>query len=185
MLGSDRAEVDNRHMKQRRSPQEKKQLSYDRDGRNAFGDNDKAARKTIPRRKRKRARAIRRITAQQLRQTVEDASDDGIEMVDQKIAAAKRTAKDSHWRKHPDIPLREWVERKRKWRNPVIYVELLNEAVPVWRPVRTTLESGVYRLPSEKPDDEIWAFPPGSRVLAEWRRLGEGKQQLVACALAD
>jgi hypothetical protein len=168
-------------MKKRRTPQEKKQLSYARDGRNAHGENDKASRKAIPRRKSLRARATRRLAKQQLPKNVADVPLEQTEDIDRVIAAAKHK---HDWRKESDISLREWLERKRKWREPVIYVELLNEAVPVWRPVTAKREAGAYRLPAEKPDDETWAFPPGSRVRAEWRRLGEG-QQLVACALAN
>jgi hypothetical protein len=77
------------------------------------------------------------------------------------------------------------MEKRRSPRETVIYIELPDEAVAVWRPVAATPEGdGVYRLPAEKPDDEAWAFPPGSRVRAEWRLFEDG-QQLVACALAD
>jgi hypothetical protein len=106
------------------------------------------------------------------------------------IATAKHKC---DWRKKPDIPLREWIARQRERRTPVIYVELLCEAIPVWRPVAATREApGIYRLPAKKPDDEIWAFPPGSRVRVE-RRLLDGVEhrlldhgsRLVACGLAD
>ena len=51
-----------------------------------------------------------------------------------------------------------------------IYVELLDEGVEVWRPVEgEAIESGLYRLPSEPPADEVWAFPPGSIVRCERR----------------
>jgi hypothetical protein len=35
----------------RRSPQEKKRLSYLKDGRNVYGENDKASRKNLPKKK--------------------------------------------------------------------------------------------------------------------------------------
>lgn len=67
----------------------------------------------------------------------------------------------------------------------VVYVELLNEAVEVWRPVEATPEgSGVYRLSADQPEGEEWAFPPGSRVVCEDRLLSGGRAQ-VACRLAD
>jgi hypothetical protein len=168
-------------MKKHRSPREKKDLSYDRDGRNAYGENDKASRKAVPRRKRLRARATRRLAKQQLPRNVADMPAEQAEQIDAIIAAAKHKY---DWRKKPDIRLREWVERGRKRREAVIYVELLNEAVPVWRPVAATREApGVYRLPVAKPDDEAWAYSPGSCVRVEWQLLAEG-QQLVAVALA-
>ena len=65
-----------------------------------------------------------------------------------------------------------------------VYVELVGEAVDVWRPVSAVHEGDdVYRLLGEQEDDEAWAFPPGSRVRCEPRQLDDG-EQLVAVALA-
>jgi hypothetical protein len=97
----------------RRSPQEKKDLSYERDGRNAYGENDKASRKAIPRRKRLRARATRRLANQQLPSNVADVPIEQAEDIDRVIATAKQKY---DWRKKPDIPLRDWIARKRKLR---------------------------------------------------------------------
>ena len=67
----------------------------------------------------------------------------------------------------------------------VIYVELLDEGVEAWRPVAAIPEEGgIYRLPDEQDEDEAWAFPPGSRVRCETRKLSGGMAQ-VASALAD
>jgi hypothetical protein len=67
----------------------------------------------------------------------------------------------------------------------IIYVELLDEAVDVWRPVVAMPEGpGIYRLTEAQPEDEKWAFPPGSRVRCEPRPLSDGTE-LVAIALAD
>jgi hypothetical protein len=71
----------------------------------------------------------------------------------------------------------------------MIYVELLEEGVNVWRPVRAISEgNGVYRLPNEQPEGERWAFPPGARVACETQVLVEGgtnAETLVATRLAD
>lgn len=65
-----------------------------------------------------------------------------------------------------------------------IYVRLKGEAIETWRPVEAEAESdAVYRLPRQAPDDETWAFPPGSRVLCEWKNLSDGAA-LVAVSLA-
>jgi hypothetical protein len=52
-----------------------------------------------------------------------------------------------------------------------VYVELLDEGVPVWRPVQAEeLGDGRYRLlPTDDYDPEIetWAFLPGSIVRCE------------------
>ena len=62
----------------------------------------------------------------------------------------------------------------------MVYVELLDEGVDVWRPVDAERENqGVVRLPSDAPEGETGAFPPGSRVRCERRDIG-----LVAVALA-
>ena len=95
----------------RRSPQEKKELSYARDRRNDYGENDKASRKAISRRKGQRARAMRRHVRQQLPKDVPDvtaAQDEDIERA-VKGSPAKRA---QMWRKTPDIPLRQWIARK-------------------------------------------------------------------------
>ena len=52
--------------KRLRSPQQKKALSYELDRRNAYGQNDKAARKAIPLRKAMESRQDRRVVAQRL-----------------------------------------------------------------------------------------------------------------------
>jgi hypothetical protein len=66
-----------------------------------------------------------------------------------------------------------------------IYVPLLGEAVDVWRPVAAAHEADdSYLLPDEQPDDETWAFPPGSRVHCERRTLS-GTSELVAVSLVE
>lgn len=66
----------------------------------------------------------------------------------------------------------------------LIFVELLDEDVDVWRPVMATIEgAGTFRLPTERLADETWAFAPGALVRCEARLL-EGTEQLVAVALA-
>ncbi len=97
----------------RLSPEEKKALSYARDGRNAYGENDKSSRKAIPRRKRQRARATRRLANQQLPKGVADVPDEQTEAIDRGIGTAKRK---HTWHKKPDVPLRDWVSRQRKRR---------------------------------------------------------------------
>jgi hypothetical protein len=69
----------------------------------------------------------------------------------------------------------------------MIYVELLDEGVPVWHPVPATCEGGsMYRLlPLSEGvmHDNVWAFPPASLVVAELRPLSDGPA-LVAVRLA-
>jgi hypothetical protein len=77
------------------TPQEKKRLSYQRDGRNTYGENDKASRKAIPLRKRLRARAVRRKTREQLPADRTFISDEELETMDAHTEAADRSARNS------------------------------------------------------------------------------------------
>lgn len=66
-----------------------------------------------------------------------------------------------------------------------IYVELLDEGVETWRPVAAVDEGdGIFRLTSDQPEDEAWAFPPGARVRCEVRELSGGAAT-VAVAFAE
>lgn len=52
----------------------------------------------------------------------------------------------------------------------VVYVELLREGVDVWAPVEAErIDGDEYLLPSVAPEDQEWAFPPGSQVVCERR----------------
>lgn len=67
----------------------------------------------------------------------------------------------------------------------VVYVALLGDGVEAWRPVSASPQpNGTFRLADEKPDDERWAFPPGTVVRCERRTLSDG-DALVAVAPAD
>lgn len=66
-----------------------------------------------------------------------------------------------------------------------VYVAVEGEGTGAWRPVDAIREGGdVYRLTDVKPDEERWAFPPGSRVRCRRKTLDE-VAELVAVALAD
>jgi hypothetical protein len=65
-----------------------------------------------------------------------------------------------------------------------IYVELLDEAVDVWRPVSAVEEApGIYRLPATSPVDETWAFEPGRAVRCEPRELSDGLALVAVAAI--
>ena len=81
----------------RRSPQEKKIRSYQRDRRNVYGESPAASRKGIRRRKAFVNRATRRGIRQDLHV---DGADDRI--------AARRY----RWRKEPDAPLGAYLEHR-------------------------------------------------------------------------
>ncbi len=61
-----------------------------------------------------------------------------------------------------------------------IYMDLPDEAVDVWRPVRAEdLGEGHYRVLGPVPADEIWEFQSGLVVRAQMERLSGG-DKLVA-----
>ena len=100
--------------KKRRSPAEKKALSYAKDRRNSYGENDKASRKSIPRSKAKGHRANRRKAARTL---------DRIETLDQDEAALAENAittdldRLKRWKKSPDQPLGDHIKRQDELRD--------------------------------------------------------------------
>lgn len=85
-------------MSQRRSPQEKKLLSYAKDGRNTFAESRGIAHKAIARRKAKANRAFRRAESRAL-QSALGGGDDVF------VARVRRKS----WKKLPDAPLGVYV----------------------------------------------------------------------------
>ena len=91
------------------SPREKKTLSYARDRRNSYGENDKASRKAIPARKAGENRKVRRKAAQAIAQ---------VERVDEAAAVALESSlkhdieRVGGWTKGSDMPLQEFLQRQ-------------------------------------------------------------------------
>lgn len=96
-----------------RDPARKKALSYARDRRNTFGQNDKAARKAIPARKSGESRKSRRKAGQALKV---------IERADETTAALSESSlahdieRVGGWTKSPDTPLGTVVKRNVRMR---------------------------------------------------------------------
>lgn len=110
-----------------RSPQEKKALSYSKDRRNAYGQNDKASRKAIPARKAGENRKLRRTAGQLLNATqFVDASDADV------IESSLRhdLARMGGWKKSPDVPLSHVVKHS------ILARELRHgrKLLPKWKP---------------------------------------------------
>ncbi len=64
-----------------------------------------------------------------------------------------------------------------------IYIALLDEGSPVWRPVQAILlEDGIYRITSENahPDDELWEFVTGDAVRCIRKVFSDGATRQVA-----
>lgn len=97
----------------RRSPQEKKALSYAKDRRNTYGENDKSSRRNIRRNKRVPNRADRHRERQVLSTaTGPVAAAEVAERAEVKLLAKKSMWATKRWRKRRDTPLAEVVEHK-------------------------------------------------------------------------
>lgn len=92
----------------RKTPQEKKALSYAKDCRNTYGENDKSSRKNIPLRKAKVNRGYRKKVNQVLREAKGNVDLEKFDLVE----SAARNIKRDYWKKCADEPLGEVVERK-------------------------------------------------------------------------
>jgi hypothetical protein len=56
-----------------------------------------------------------------------------------------------------------------------IYVELLDEGTPCWRPVLAEpLTENTYQIVDSIPEDEVWMFQPGDIVRCEQREFSGG-----------
>ncbi|HEV7643485.1 MAG TPA: hypothetical protein VGO50_06015 [Pyrinomonadaceae bacterium] len=92
----------------KRTPQEKKELSYAKDRRNTYGESDKGSRKTIPANKARVNRLYRRKVNDVLQAAPELAEPEVVDAVEHKVASVKRKV----WKKSPDTPLGEVVEMR-------------------------------------------------------------------------
>jgi hypothetical protein len=67
-----------------------------------------------------------------------------------------------------------------------IYIELLDEGTAVWRPAQAELlPNGLFRVIGFVPEDEVWAFPPGSIVRCKEKTFSGGASGLVAYELGQ
>ena len=92
-----------------KTPQQKKALSYRKDCRNIYGNNDKAARKAIPTRKAVAHRKIRRKANQSL-ERAEAGDEAAADLIESSIR--HDIAKIGGWTKGADMPLGEYIDYK-------------------------------------------------------------------------
>jgi hypothetical protein len=102
--------------KKRRSPQEKKRLSYSRDRRNCYGENDKSSRKNIARNKRIRRRADRHHQRRSLAAAPGPVDKDTTALVEDRITRPRHGERGDRWRKVPDEQLGLHVAARLKQR---------------------------------------------------------------------
>jgi len=99
-----------------KSPQEKKALSYVKDRRNTYGENDKASRKAIPARKAGENRKVRRKARQSL-EVLDHTDEVKAGVVESSLRHDLERV--GGWKKSPDEPLADYIElqaRRRSWR---------------------------------------------------------------------
>jgi len=118
----------------RRSPQEKKRLSYLKDRRNAYGENDKSSRKNIPRSRRARHHELRRAEHLALRKVTAS----GGTLDDSEVRFARPGT--GSWRKWADIRLGDVVVHALERRVERGGTDKLQSVVRVER-VRRTMRS--------------------------------------------
>lgn len=94
-------------------PQAKKADSYAKDRRNRFGENSKASRKAIPRRKAGENRMDRRAVNQAMSHL--PRLDDGEAGLIER-SAQHDTNRLGGWKKSSDVPLAEYLEQKKRLR---------------------------------------------------------------------
>lgn len=97
-------------MRRRRSPQEKKALSYARDCRYNYGESNKGSRRSIRRNKRFPHRANRHHDHQSLA-ALSGAPDVPVE---EAVEVRLRGRRPKCWRKWPDLPLRLHLDGRRQ-----------------------------------------------------------------------
>jgi hypothetical protein len=96
-----------------KSPQTKKALSYAKDRRNDYGENDKASRRAIPLRRAAESRKVRRKAHQSLK-ALEHAEEEAAAVSESELRQdLERTG---GWTKTPDQPLGAYLARHLKLR---------------------------------------------------------------------
>jgi hypothetical protein len=95
-----------------KSPQEKKALSYAKDRRNAYGQNDKASRKAIPARKAGENRKARRKAGHALA-VIERLDDPVADLVESSLGHDVERV--GGWTKSADMPLGQYVDKQKGW----------------------------------------------------------------------
>ena len=102
-------------MSKLKTPQQKKRASLALDRRNVYGENDKASRKLIPRRKQEAHQELRRAANQPLKKIEDLIDEDASDQAEAKIQTTTIAKKRKGFKKSPDAPLGNFlVGRKSK-----------------------------------------------------------------------
>jgi hypothetical protein len=99
-----------------KSPQEKKKLSYSKDRRNSYGENDKGSRKSIPRNKRLSSQA-ERSKANKLKQlSSSEVDEDLMSEIENEVKADMMLRRLRGFKKCPDQPLEDHIDQQKRKR---------------------------------------------------------------------
>ena len=99
-------------MSKLKSPRQKKVASLSRDRRGVHGENDKATRRNLPRKKARLNRAFRHEVHEGLRVDGAPVQTLQLEELDASVSAVRR----KKFKKVPDLPLIEYIDRQRERR---------------------------------------------------------------------
>jgi|SRR5580704_9540407 hypothetical protein len=97
-----------------KNPKEKKRLSLKRDCRNVYGENPAASRKGVAKGKQRQHMNERRTVTQTLAQLNGPVEDDFASDVELKAKVAVEVSRKYGFKKSPDLPLGEFLERRKK-----------------------------------------------------------------------
>ena len=92
-------------MSKLKTPREKKLASLALDARNVYGENDKASRKLVPRRKQEGHQAIRRASKQPLQSIASGIGEDELAQKEAEVKTREIVERRKAFKKRPDAPL--------------------------------------------------------------------------------
>ncbi len=120
-----------------KTPQEKKRLSLKKDRRNTYGENNKSSRTGIPLRKAKTHRINRHRQDNLLHTLPDPTNEDALVALENNVKGQAPAP----WRKYPDTPLGEVLDRQTAWRaeqakrlaeRPFVLKEAVEEFMMQW-----------------------------------------------------
>ena len=118
-------------MSKLKTPRQKKLASLALDRRNVYGENDKARRKLIPRRKQEGNQQLRHAANQPLKSIVGATDDDASDSVEATVREVLIEKKRKGFKKAPDAPLGNFLEGRKsgKWPDTKHGKQLSNKLV--------------------------------------------------------
>lgn len=147
----------------RRTPREKKALSYAKDRRNDYGENDKSSRKNIRRNKRTPNRADRHRERQVLAAATGPVTAEAAEQAETKLQAKKSMWLTKRWRKWRDAPLADVVAHKLRRRAKLGMDDSVDVEARIDRIRRRTNQASQARSASVV-DRPPWPVPPTALI---------------------